>query len=203
MNYSIQKLDDNFPIYLIKNFEVPQKTLRDELVSLVLRCKAKNHKAIGGSFFVDEDFNDFFEHLYQKFVYVSSNIFGQYTQTKNKTDFKIWSYSSNKFNHGKIPGVIHNHLNTSTINSVYYLNIPSSVTNDKGSISFFLNNKVFTYTPCNDDLLIFPNYLDHRINNYEDDEEWRISINMEIMCIENATEIFDRVADLTLTQVDI
>ena len=193
MNYSIQKLSEDFPIYLIKNFEVPPKTLRDELISLVLRCKTKNHKSSGGSFFVDEDFDDFFDHLYQKFIDVSSNIFGQYNQIENKTPFKIWSYSSNKFNHGLIPGIIHNHINTSTINSVYYLNIPSSVTMERGSISFFLGDKVFTYKPENDDLLIFPNYLDHRINNYDDDEEWRISINMEIRCAESSDELFSRI----------
>lgn len=199
MKYSIQKLDDNFPVYLIKNFEVPQKTLRNELISVVLACKTKNHKSSGGSFFVDEDFNDFFEDLYQKFGEVSFNIFGHYTQIENKNPFKIWSYSSNKFNHGPIPGCIHNHVNTSTINSVYYLNIPSTVTNEKGSISFFLNKNILTYKPCNDDFLIFPNYLDHRINNYEDDEEWRISINMEINCLESSDELFSRIKTIHAT----
>lgn len=192
MIYSIQKLTDNFPIYLIQNFETPDQRLRKELVSLVLKCKEKNHSSNGGSFFVDEDLNNFFEELYNKFLDTAYDIFGEYTKIPNKS-YNIWSYSSNKFNHGLIPGCIHNHMNTSTINSVYYLNIPQSVTNEKGSISFFLNQNVFTYKPNNDDFLIFPNYLDHRINNYEDDEEWRVSINMEINCKESSAELFSRV----------
>lgn len=192
MTYSIQKLNDKFPIYLIKNFETPDENLRKELVLLVLRCKEKNHNSNSGSFFVDEDMSGFFENLYNKFVDCTYDIFGEYVKIPNKS-YNIWSYSSNKFNHGPIPGMIHNHIDTSTINSVYYLNIPQSVTDDKGSISFFFNENIFTYKPDNDDFLIFPNYLDHRINNYEDDEEWRVSINMEINCQESSDELFSRI----------
>jgi hypothetical protein len=192
MTYFIQRLNNNFPIYLIKNFEVPNDNLREELVSLVLECKKRNHHSKGGSFFVDEDLDIFFENLYNKFIDIAYDIFGEYVIIPNK-NHNIWSYSSNKFNHGSIPGQIHNHINTSTINSVYYLNIPQSVTIEKGSISFFLKGNIFTYKPNNDDILIFPNYLDHRINNYEDDEEWRVSINMEINCKESSEQLFSRI----------
>lgn len=191
MTYSIQKLNDNFPIYLIRNFEIINDSLKSELIDIILECKSRNHFSSGGSFLVDRDYQNFFSNLYRKFERSSFDLFKMYT--KSNRESLIWSYSSNKYNHGTIPGQIHNHINTSTINSVYYLSIPNSVTEEKGSITFFLRDMEFTYTPKNYDLLIFPNYLDHRINNYEDDEEWRISINMEIKCEESSEELFSRV----------
>jgi hypothetical protein len=94
--------------------------------------------------------------------------------------------------------VLHNHLNTSTINSVYYLNVPITASIGQGSISFLLNGNKFTYKPENGDLLIFPDYLDHQIN-FLDDEEYRVSINMEIKCKESSEELFSRVNILNIT----
>jgi hypothetical protein len=83
--------------------------------------------------------------------------------------------------------VWHNHLNTSTINSVYYLNIPK---NDHVTIDFELNGNFFTYKISNNDLIIFPNYLNHKPNRcYK--SGYRISINMEIICNESSEYIFN------------
>ena len=141
MTSSIQKLDDNFPIYLIKNFYKIDKGVKNKLISIVLDCKKRNsvHGNVG-SFLVDKDYNNIFENLYDQYDQTCKKFFGSYTRVDNEK--AIWSYSSNKHQHGLIPGIIHNHLRTSTINSVYYLNIPDSVTIEKGSISFFLNEKV-------------------------------------------------------------
>jgi len=48
------------------------------------------------------------------------------------------------------------------------------------------------------DLLIFPNYLDHQIN-FLDDEEYRVSINMEIKSEESSEELFSKVDILNIT----
>ena len=81
----------------------------------------------------------------------------------------------------------HNHLNTSTINGVYYLNIPE---NDYVTIDFGLNGNIYTRKVNNYDLIIFPNYLNHKPNRcYKDG--YRISINMEITCKESAEYIFN------------
>lgn len=189
MTFNIQKLSEDFPIYLIKNFNTIDDDLRNRLSSIVLYCKKKNHFGFGGSFLVDIDYDNFFKTSYEKFKNISRDMFNDYHIL---SDYQpIFSYCSNKSDHGS--GVIHNHLKTSTINSVYYLNIPKLSTEEKGSISFFKNGKIFTYKPNNDDLLIFPDYLDHKINNYDIDEEWRISINMEITCIETSDELFSRI----------
>lgn len=76
-------------------------------------------------------------------------------------------------------GNIHNHKNTADINCVYYFNVPE---NCGGEIDFFdeENQIVFTFTPKNGDMLIFPGSLNHK-NRYINSEDFRISINMEIL----------------------
>jgi hypothetical protein len=78
------------------------------------------------------------------------------------------------------------------------LNVPQTVSISNGSISFILNGETFSYKPENGDLLIFPNYLNHKIN-FLDDEEYRISINMEIKCEESSEELFSKVDILNIT----
>ena len=192
----IERLSDTFPIYLIKNFCEVENDLREKLCSVVLECKKRNHfdsegKCYDGSFLVDKDYNNFFRNLYNNFHNLCYKMFDDYNPLPIRK--YIFSYSTNKDNCGEIPGRIHNHVKTSTINSVFYLNVPSTITIEKGSISFFMNDEIFTYKPNNDDFLIFPDYLDHGINNYKDDEEWRISINMEIICSESSDELFNKV----------
>jgi len=191
---NVAKLYDTFPIYLIKDFEQVEDSLRNTLISVVLENKVRNHRGNGGSFLIDEDYRDFFKSLYSKFFEFSKTIFGDFTASNNNES--CWSYASNKFNHGA--GILHNHLNTSTINSVYYLNVPQTASISNGSISFVLNGNKFTYKPENGDLLIFPDYLDHQIN-FLDDEEYRVSINMEIKCEESSEELFSKVDILNIT----
>jgi len=96
-------------------------------------------------------------------------------------NFKVWCYySDNNFNEGNW----HNHINTSTINAVLYLKIPS----DNLGIDFKINNEIKNYKPKSGDLLVFPNYLDHY--PYPSYDKPRISLNLEIICNEPSREIF-------------
>jgi len=81
----------------------------------------------------------------------------------------------------------HNHINSSTINAVYYLNIPKK---DNVTIDFELNKKLLTYKIKNYDLIIFPDNLNHKPNRCYNDG-YRISINMEIICNETSEHIFN------------
>ena len=60
---------------------------------------------------------------------------------------------------------------------------------EKNGIDFKFNNKIMTYKPKPFDLIIFPNYLDHRPHGSETDKK-RISINIELQCKEKAEDIF-------------
>lgn len=184
------KLEKNFPIYLMSNFEQVEYNFRIALMGVVLENKYRNHFGKkGGSFPISEDYRNFFKNLYHKFTLISKELFGNF-EILSSNNQMCWSYASNKFDHG--PGNIHNHLNSSTINSVYYLNVPQSATIKNGSITFFMNQENFSYRPKNGDLLLFPNYLNHKIN-FLDDEEYRISINMEIKCRESSYSLFSNI----------
>lgn len=185
---SFELVNKHFPIFVWKNFEILNDNKRKELILTVLENKKRNHFESGGSFKIDQDDNYFFENLYLKFFKNTLEFFGGLNVLPNNSNI-CWSYSSNNVDHG--PGMIHNHVNTSTINSVYYLNVPNSATIENGSIQFFLADKSFSYRPNNFDLIIFPNYLDHKIN-YLNDSEYRISINMEILCDNNPYELFSK-----------
>lgn len=181
-----KRINSNFPIFVWNNFLNLDDAQRIELMNIVLENKKRNHHGVGGSFKIDYDPTSFFQELYSKFFNVSNQFFGDLNVLPNNSTM-CWSYSSNDVDHG--PGMIHNHINTSTINSVYYLNVPDSATVENGSIQFFLNNQTFSYRPNRFDLVVFPNYLNHKIN-YLNDPEYRISINMEILCEEEPYDIF-------------
>lgn len=181
-----KRINSDFPIFVWNNFLNLDDTQRTELMSIVLENKKRNHHGVGGSFKIDYDPTSFFEELYSKFFDASNEFFGDLNILPNNS-YMCWSYSSNDVDHG--PGMIHNHMNTSTINSVYYLNVPDSATLENGSIQFFLEDETFSYRPNRFDLVVFPNYLNHRIN-YLNDSEYRISINMEILCEEDPYDIF-------------
>lgn len=181
-----KRINYNFPIFVWNNFLNLDDAQRIELMNIVLENKKRNHHGVGGSFKIDYDPTSFFQELYSKFFNVSNQFFGDLNVLPNNSTM-CWSYSSNDVDHG--PGMIHNHINTSTINSVYYLNVPDSTTVENGSIQFFLNDQTFSYRPNRFDLVVFPNYLNHKIN-YLNDPEYRISINMEILCEEEPYDIF-------------
>ena len=50
-----------------------------------------------------------------------------------------------------------------------------------GEIQFLIDDKWINYQPVENQLIIFPNYLKHNTTK-NNTKEWRISINMEIMC---------------------
>jgi hypothetical protein len=78
----------------------------------------------------------------------------------------------------------HNHIETSSINGVYYL----KVNEDERGILFAHEGKEYHYMPKNNDLIIFPNYLKHL--PLPSLTATRISINMEIITNEDVDTIF-------------
>lgn len=124
-------------------------------------------------------------HLYEDFVNQSQRLFGPFTiLPENST--QCWGVVTD--NSSADFKSIHSHKKTSTINSVYYANIPMTSSYEDGSISFYwpdadITNphEVFCYKPRNNDLIIIPNYLKHD-RNHCSSSEYRIAINMEIKC---------------------
>ena len=133
-----------------------------------------------------EDNDPFFSKLYVQFLKKSSDIFGNFNLSP-KNSSKSFCYRGNKREMGeRKPNWWHNHINSSTINSVYYL----QVFND--GISFKNDGKVYDYLPENDELLIFPADLSHAAQP-NTLQKYRYSVNMEITTVESTSYLFDRV----------
>jgi hypothetical protein len=179
----MNKIYDEFPVFLIENFYNIDSLNKEELIQSILENgKLFFNKEKGINFPIKNDNKKFFGKLYEKFYDLCEKKF-IFTPIK-KSSNACWAYVSDKNNFKE---VWHNHLNTSTINGVYYLNIPE---NDYVTIDFELNGNIYTRKVKNHDLIIFPNYLNHKPNRcYKDG--YRISINMEINCKESAEYIFN------------
>ena len=121
------------------------------------------------------------QYLYRLFLKESKKLLKVFN-LKDK-NFKTWcSISDDKFN----ITCWHNHIKSSTINGVLYLQL----TRKEEGIDFLINQKIQNYLPKPFDLFIFPNYLDHcpRVSKTK---EKRISLNFELRCKEEAINIFN------------
>lgn len=178
----MKKINVDFPIYSISNF-VEYASDKKEVVDSVLSNRQYADKNMGFNYPLLDDHIHFFQFLYDNFYNLCLTHFN-FTVNEHKNKSLCWAYVSNRVDFIE---VWHNHLNSSTINGVYYLSVP----NNNTSIDFSLNEKQLTYCPKENELIIFPNYLDHKPNRCYD-EGYRIAINMEIICNETSDELFRR-----------
>jgi len=140
----------------------------------------------GYNFAITVDNTLFFRHLYEKYVKLCYELFGGFNITpQNKST--CWCYRSNK----ELSLINwHNHLATSTINGVYYYQI------EKDGIAFERDGKEFYHVPQQEELLIFPNNLNHKPEETTS-ENWRYSINMEILTEESSSTLFNNLYGLS------
>ena len=136
------------------------------------------------------------QYLYDVFIKHSRRLLNNFTL--RDTDFKVWCYFTGKtFCQGD---TWHNHFNTSTINGVLYLNVVkgcgiefktdyNETYNQNIPDRLFNRDKVKYIEPNNFDLLIFPNFIDHRPLISKD--KTRISFNLELRCNESSKKIFN------------
>lgn len=170
------QLNKNLPIYSFTlDITYDKNKLYDEIIEDFKSEEVRSFLVKSNNFKLDKKY-DFINTIYEKFLQKSTKLFG--TIQLNPTNIKDgWAYINNKnfYKNG-----IHNHLNTSTINSVYYLNVPDAKT---GSVNFFDNehNVIYTHHPKEKELIIFPNYMLHEPCQSMTDE-YRIAINLEIRC---------------------
>lgn len=92
----------------------------------------------------------------------------------NKT--KLWTYVQNDefFN-----CVSHNHVRSSTINAVFYINPPEK--EGGGGLEYTIGNEVHTLYPQTNKLYVMPYWLYHRPLP-QSEKKWRISVNIEYEC---------------------
>lgn len=172
----------DFPIIRIDNFYNFSKGEHTRVKKRVIE-QIKRHDW-DNNYVLEED--NFTKKLYNQFLD---------TSRKYLKDFKIneWINRTHCFavasNKDFIPSVNwHNHILTSTINSVYYLEIPEDMKG--GEIEFRSRRKdVLKIRPKTNELYIFPGWMWHNPINVKS-KELRLSINMEICCNDKVEDIF-------------
>ena len=178
------KLNNELNVYLIPNFYVPIFNKNNIIKNILYNYKKYFSIERGYNFPIIEKNNFFNKKLYNKFYKLCKKHF-KFTDRLENSD-KVFAYVSDKNNFYE---VWHNHEKTSTINAVYYLNIPK---NDFVTIDFKNNQVNYTYKIKEYDLIIFPNHLYHKPNRcYKDG--YRISLNLELKCNESSDYIFNNI----------
>tara|TARA_S200002703_G_C3644374_1_gene197803 strand:+ start:53 stop:562 length:510 start_codon:yes stop_codon:yes gene_type:complete len=155
------------------------KFIKDIKSSLIEDCLSQRNKINS----IKDALNYPVESKYTNFLY---NIFyltsKKYLKNFDLSDvnFKLWCYlTDEKYN----KGIWHNHSKTSSINCVIYLK-----TQGKG-IHFKHNNEEIYILPNDNDMLIFPGFLDHLPEQSK--KEPRITLNLELRCKEPTEKIFN------------
>ena len=175
-----------------------ENKIRDVKSSLIAEVIASRNSQIqcGYNF---EVFTMYREYLYNIFIDYSKEFLSKFTLTD--IDHKVWCYYSDKSS--QMGDVWHNHMNTATINGVLYLEtvkgcgLQYSTVYDCKKIGNIMhkdfNKKGLKYLEVkNCDLVIFPNFLNHR--PIFSKKHRRISLNLELNCLENPLDIFASVA---------
>ena len=168
------------------------KPIKDQLINDAIFSQYNRPK---GSFNYEVNSN-YRQYLYDMFIEHSRKLLNNFTL--RDTNFKVWCYLTDEtYSQGD---TWHNHIHTSTINGVLYLNVVKGYgiefkTDYNNTYKQDIPNREYnrdnvTYIePNNFDLLIFPNFIDHRPLISKDKR--RISFNLEIRCNESSKEIFN------------
>ena len=93
-------------------------------------------------------------------------------------EFKTWIYVQNNQYYSS---VWHNHVTSSTINAVYYINPPET----GGELELMMNAQVYKFKPRINYLYLFPYWMEHR-PAVQESSDWRISVNIEYLCVQRA-----------------
>lgn len=180
------------PLISVKNFcflkeETKIKLINDLLESKKIHDSDPESGEATASFLIRSDPDETIRKIYDQFYRLCEYIFGKFTLSE-KHDFRCCALMTNneywKFNP-------HNHIETSTINGVYYVNIPKINDNYCGRFMVQFENLWYSYQPEPFELLIMPNFLVHDIAHH-DSNEWRVSLNMEITTKETLKELVNR-----------
>jgi hypothetical protein len=178
--HKIKKIQD-FPIILIEKFKILSDDKKNILSSLKQQKINFNRNRFKDSYNYAIEYDKFYENLYSDSLECCKSILEPFTIAEDNIS-QAWCFYSTEDDYVE---VWHNHLRTSTINLVYYVN----TSNNGGALKFSYNNKVMEYFPKEYDMLIFPNFLNHCPMRPIGDNP-RISINLEIKCKENSHHIF-------------
>lgn len=130
----------------------------------------------GGYTFKVRDTNGDFKRLYQFFFNTVVTTFGKLDLAPRH---KTWCWA-NVYNCYDLKTNMHNHAHVSSINCIYYLQIPNDIPPTEGGLALCKDGHHFAiYQPEGGDMIIMPSAVLHE-PQYHSSENHRIAINMEI-----------------------
>jgi len=167
--------DKDRPVYKF-SLKKELKNKKDEIVKDILK---NQHGTDGTPHYNFQVFTKYNDYLYDLFIKKSKKLLNNFTI--KDPNVKVWCYFTGLGNH--VEDIWHNHIRTSNINSVIYL----ETVKDHG-IKFEMSGESWYVEPKNFDLLIFPGFLNHK--PVTSSTQKRISLNLELKCNEEDKAIF-------------
>lgn len=126
-----------------------------------------------------------FSKLYNKFLDISREIFGPFDLS---TKHKHWCWA-NVYNKDSFRTNLHTHELTSTINGVFYLNVPKDIGPEEGGLLIAYEDQENIFLPDNCELVIMPSWMGHGPQPHSSTEN-RIAINMEICATDDVKDLY-------------
>mgnify|MGYP003628751206 FL=1 len=161
---------------LIYNFNIEKhlKNIKEPLIKECLNQRVNLNEKNSYNFELHSRYTNYLYNIFYCLSKINLNIF-----SLKDVNFKTWAYITDKeYNKSKC----HNHKLTASINCVLYLK-----TQKKG-ITFYYENEQKYLMPKNNDMLIFPSFLDHLPDVSK--TKPRIALNLELRCNESVESIF-------------
>jgi|TARA_R100000030_G_scaffold999_4_gene1014 hypothetical protein len=162
----------NLPIYCVENFLKNDNTINESITHSIEHFNANRNLLQFGYNMPINTKVGVFNTLNKKFVDLLKKFDGKdYTIGRDESMYYLMVC-----NEDYCPINWHNHSMTSNMVGVYYLEVPDDMTG--GHILFEEREKVYKYLPKKNNLIFFPNFVNHT-TTYIERKDFRISINME------------------------
>jgi len=156
------------------NIEDSLKNIKKPLIQECLNQRINLNEKISYNFELHSKYTNYLYNIFYNISKINLNTF-----SLKDVNFKMWAYVTDKeYNKSQW----HNHKLTASINCVLYLK-----TQKKG-ITFQYQNQKKHLVPKDNDMLIFPSFLDHLPDVSK--TKPRIALNLELRCNESVESIF-------------
>lgn len=165
-----------FPVLLETTYVVNSET-QQRMIDTVLSQKDSANYHGGYTFHIKDSHGDF-KKLYDYFLKSVEGITGPLTLAPRS---KSWCWA-NVYNRDNFKTNLHDHIETSSINAIYYLKMPADLKSNEGGlrvVNIDKNDELIEYYPDEFDLIIMPSDIPHE-PLYHSSKDYRIAINMEI-----------------------
>jgi len=156
------------------NIEDALENIKKPLIQECLNQRINLNEKISYNFELHSKYTNYLYNIFYNISKINLNTF-----SLKDVNFKMWAYVTDKeYNKSQW----HNHKLTASINCVLYLK-----TQKKG-ITFQYQNQKKHLVPKDNDMLIFPSFLDHLPDVSK--TKPRIALNLELRCNESVESIF-------------